>query len=92
MAICQYCGLEMTAAASCVGISIDIDGAPYRPVPFGDARESHGVHALRCGDCGVRHGGFHHPGCDMEECPRCARQLLSCDCLDDPDLDDFDEG
>ncbi len=34
-----------------------------------------------CHDCGVRLGGFHHPGCDNEECPKCHRQLLSCGCL-----------
>ena len=34
----------------------------------------------RCGDCGVKQGGWHHLGCDIEECPRCGWQLLSCSC------------
>lgn len=33
-----------------------------------------------CGDCAVRTGQLHVPGCDIEECPRCGRQLISCDC------------
>lgn len=34
----------------------------------------------RCHDCGIAPGGFHHPGCDIEICPRCKGQLISCDC------------
>lgn len=33
-----------------------------------------------CGDCGVKPGGYHHMSCDMERCPACGHQLLSCDC------------
>lgn len=35
----------------------------------------------RCHDCGVKIGEIHHPGCDMEECPRCGGQYFICDCL-----------
>lgn len=37
----------------------------------------------RCHDCGIKPGGFHHPGCDNERCPRCQGQLISCGCLGD---------
>lgn len=33
-----------------------------------------------CGDCGVREGEFHSPGCDMEICPFCLQQLITCGC------------
>lgn len=33
-----------------------------------------------CHDCGAQLGAYHERGCDMEECPRCHLQLLSCDC------------
>lgn len=33
-----------------------------------------------CHDCGAWEGQIHHWGCDMEECPKCGRQLISCDC------------
>ena len=34
-----------------------------------------------CHDCGALVGEVHHPGCDMEECPRCADQYFICDCV-----------
>ncbi len=33
-----------------------------------------------CGDCGVKLGEIHHYGCDVEVCPKCGRQLISCPC------------
>ena len=40
--------------------------------------EMHGV----CGDCGVKEGELHKDGCDMEKCPKCGGQLISCGCYD----------
>ena len=28
----------------------------------------------------VCRGGYHHLGCDLEDCPACRRQLISCGC------------
>ncbi len=42
-----------------------------------------------CHDCGIPEGGIHSEGCDMERCPKCGGQLISCDCKDE-DLEGLD--
>ncbi len=41
-----------------------------------------------CPDCGAEPAEFHEEGCDIEQCPYCGRQLLSCACASRPPLDD----
>jgi hypothetical protein len=43
----------------------------------------------KCHDCGVEPGQMHSPGCDMEMCAYCGRQLLSCNCV--YDLNNFNQ-
>ncbi|KKN07683.1 hypothetical protein LCGC14_1064560 [marine sediment metagenome] len=33
-----------------------------------------------CHDCGAEEGQLHEFGCDMETCPFCGNQLISCEC------------
>ena len=37
---------------------------------------------LRCHDCNIVNemGNLHHFGCDIEKCPHCGGQLISCNC------------
>jgi hypothetical protein len=42
----------------------------------------------RCPGCGVQPRDYHKASCDIEQCPYCGRQLLSCDCGRIPPLDD----
>ena len=83
MAVCEDCQEEMQTADTCVVGELTIDGRPYERIAFGAERPRWSQD--RCGDCRVLVGGFHHLGCDIEQCPRCRRQLISCGCRDEPD-------
>ncbi len=83
MATCTYCGREMRTATSCKRTPWILQGREYAPIPYGEEERTEGGHLYhRCPDCGVARGGFHHPACDIEECPRCHQQLISCGCAD----------
>jgi hypothetical protein len=47
---------------------------------YGEETDECGADEHPCGDCGVEKGQFHVPSCDIEQCPNCGGQLLSCDC------------
>ena len=64
---------------------ISLAGAHYARIPFGREADMPTSSLHHCGDCGVLQGQLHVPDCDIEQCPRCRGQLMSCGCLD---LDD----
>ena len=37
----------------------------------------------RCHDCDCLLGEKHYDGCDVEECPKCHGQLISCECTEE---------
>ena len=90
MAICTLCDQEMTEAASCSVEILHQKGTPFELFPHGKDPGWRGLRG-RCPDCGVARGGFHHVGCDVQRCPACRRQLISCDCRWDELRDEYDD-
>ena len=75
---------------SCSVGALHVDGKRVDMIPWGQGgRHERG----KCHDCGVAPGGFHHLGCDMQRCPLCRRQMMTCGCRfdeDGPEEDDLE--
>ena len=81
MAMCNECKQEMSGdnpADSCIAEKIVFTNGDTMIRSLFHFDEPNG----RCHDCGIKHGGYHHPGCDVERCPKCGGQLISCNCFD----------
>lgn len=73
---CKDCGLEMMTTPTCKVGYVRINGVVYpRDTKYYDVNN-------RCHDCNIvnKEGNFHHPGCDIERCPKCGGQNISCGC------------
>ena len=82
-ALCKDCKQGMYESDGCREFIIPmINGNNLAPVKHGEeTRADWGSDGGRCHDCGAKVGKFHHPGCDVEECPKCGGQLIGCSCV-----------
>lgn len=56
------------------------NGTEMSRVRYGEETEDWGADKQPCHDCAAIKGEYHVPGCDVERCPSCDMQLLSCSC------------
>lgn len=87
MTRCDACTQNMLDADGCIQVPVRIGGTDWNPIRYGQETMFNWTPedaklGRRCHDCNVRWGAYHHPNCDMEECPKCHGQLISCGCLD----------
>ena len=79
-AICDFCEKDMKEVDTCAyGEKFGVVYPDKTTMPA--SREHFDESGGRCHDCAIKHGGCHHPGCDVERCPKCGLQLIGCGCL-----------
>jgi hypothetical protein len=83
-AICSACQQEMLSDKGCTLDAYDdfSDGVVRLRIPYEPECDD-----SVCHDCGVGNGQLHHLSCDMERCPCCHGQTISCGCAQEDDED-----
>jgi len=61
-------------------VSFKFEGRDVPRVRYGKEPSDWHTAKIPCHDCRVLAGDSHVPSCDVEECPVCGGQLISCDC------------
>jgi hypothetical protein len=84
MAVCPRCKREMSESVPCTPHSLTVAGERFEPIAYGQETRYRAYGPWprfeRCHDCWAPVSALHHDGCDVEECPLCHGQLISCDC------------
>jgi hypothetical protein len=57
-----------------------IGGLFFPRIKYGSEAFDWHADTIPCHDGAAVKGQFHTPGCDVEECPNCHQQALSCNC------------
>lgn len=70
--------------------TIELQGRAYQRLPYGVEPGWEMSADVPCHDCGIKKGQLHVPNCDVEACPRCFGQLITCGCLWDEGPPDSD--
>lgn len=94
-AICPNCQQNMMFCNGCTKGNLHIDSRAFVRIPYGyEGRARYGrddkgviLEDKRCHDCHCQTKRLHHLGCDVEECPKCHGQLISCGCWRDAGQD-----
>ena len=83
--ICKLCEQDMNAVDTCTVTTMILKDHYGIQMEFDRSRFHFTEESGRCHDCGIKHGEIHHLGCDVERCPRCREQLITCYCWDNDD-------
>jgi len=51
-------------------------------IRYGEEPDDWGADKYPCHDCGAIKGEYHVPSCDVEHCPVCGDQAISCGCIE----------
>lgn len=78
--ICKACGQDMNEVDTCTATTVVLKDGHGILMEFDKSRFHFTEEGGRCHDCGIKHGELHHMGCDVERCPRCEGQLITCYC------------
>ena len=62
--------------------TVIVGGIERQRIRYGDEADDWGADRQPCHDCGVLKAQFHVLSCDVERCPVCGGQMITCECDD----------